>query len=794
MAFDDSNAGYEVSIGADLDPTYRSGMVKGLELGDFLSRPTLIRTIDWLPGISEAPETFNPWNSFFTHPAIREKVQSYGLLQARLCVKFVVSSTPFQYGSMLVSYNPLPAFSLDSPIVIQVDPPSAVQHSQRPHLWLEPSSSMGGTMCLPFMYHENWLPNKTAKLSSMGSLTLEPIAPLRSVGTVSRVEIQVYAWAEDVHLTAPTFQLQGGKKKKKPAVMDRVKAFSSAEDEYGTGPISGVAAAVAKAAGQLTSVPIIGPYALATQMVSGATSRIARFFGFSQLPMIENVSPIRSETNPGFASSECVGGASVLTYDPKSELTVDSRTVGLDGSDEMAMSYLLQRESYVFSFEWDSSQSPGTTLKTLSVTPQYFRDASGYVQMTPACHASSAFQNWRGDLIFRFRVICTKYHGGRLHFSWDPRSSNFTPSSGLDTTKIITRVVDIQDDQDIEMRVPWMAARQWLDCHELEVAPLPYGDINIGNSNLTYVNGMLYVKVHNSLTAPEDTAPVRILVSVRGAENLELANPRFPQNDLRFSLQSGVEHVEASDLAAPIPDHAVPMKESVDDDNAVHVFFADPVTSIRQLLSRKSYVTSVNGQVSGYSLVNVLNQNEPAAPGPSSNGTYVVDGTNYNIASFTAFSWFAPLYKGFRGSTTWDVILSQQANDGWMSAQREPGNPTSTILDIASYSLTGGDTSRLELARFRQLTANGAALVARPTQSSLIYQVPFQSPYRFHPTSETYRRNVFAEYDSHSISYTTDLNVLADLYASHGPDMSFFYFSGVPAMVRDSQIPDPTPP
>ena len=124
-------------------------------------------------------------------------------------------------------------------------------------------------------------------------------------------------------------------------------ALALQSDEYGQGPVSRPAHAIANAAESLSTVPVIGPYALATSYGMRALGKIASIFGFTNTPVVDNYSPMAPMTAPALASSEVGFPIEKLALDPKTELSIDPRIAGCDPEDPLVISKFVQRESYL---------------------------------------------------------------------------------------------------------------------------------------------------------------------------------------------------------------------------------------------------------------------------------------------------------------------------------------------------------------------------------------------------------------------------------------------------------------
>merc|ERR1711881_122584 len=150
--------------------------------------------------------------------------------------------------------------------------------SQRPHVYLDPTNSQGGTLTLPFFWYKNALSIPEQEWRDMGDIIIHGMQELKHAnGATDQVTVSVFAWAEEVSLSIPTANEPGS------LVPQMGEIFTpQIQDEYGTGPISRPAGVVAKAAGALSNIPGIGMYARATEMAASTVSSIATMFGYSR--------------------------------------------------------------------------------------------------------------------------------------------------------------------------------------------------------------------------------------------------------------------------------------------------------------------------------------------------------------------------------------------------------------------------------------------------------------------------------------------------------------------------------
>jgi len=298
-------------------------------LGNFLSRPVQIHTESWTIGntLNYTTDNFRPWNLYFNKTSIKKKLDNYYMLRCNLHLKFVMNASPFHYGCCLVAYQPMTNFNPGfTPSGAAGEEKTAL--SQRPHIYLYPQDSQGGEIVLPFVYYKAWLDATSATdLTNMGQIVFQSFGALQNAnGATGSIDIQVYAWAENVELAGPTVAL---------AVQSRAVKKDEYEDK---GVVSKPASAIARAAKMLGTVPVIGPFATATSYAAEAVSSIASLFGYTNTPVIDDIHQTQLTPFPNLASTDIGMPIDKLTLDAKNELSIDPKLVG----SQMRMNYLFQ--------------------------------------------------------------------------------------------------------------------------------------------------------------------------------------------------------------------------------------------------------------------------------------------------------------------------------------------------------------------------------------------------------------------------------------------------------------------
>lgn len=787
LEFADRCEGDQVGESAIFDEVVEDIDTGDFGLADFLSRP--VRIASYSIGLGEAfnQRVLQPWYLFLNKDAIRRKIDNYAYIQCDLKIKVVVNSTPFIYGCYGMSYKPLTAFAQHMDYNAVTDNEIRVPLSQRPTILIESHKNKGGELDCPFLYYKNWLPLTEIDTQEMGELTLYPFKAFQSANglTTQPVGIVVYAWAENVKLAGNTVDL---------AVQ--------AADEYGKGPVSRVASTVAGISKYLEKAPVIGKFARATTIGARAIGSIASLFGFTNPPVIENAMPMKDVPFHAFSSSQISVPIDKLTLDPKNELTVDPTTVGLSAEDELAISYIAQKPSFMRVVDWEQSDLEDYSLFRANVTPTWSRtigSAPSQSQLdVPMGYISRLFSNWRGDLIIRVMVVRSQYHQGRLRISYDPVGNIF---ANADTETVVnTKILDIQADDYVEFRIPYMAPQSWLRVrpgYNRDTAGR--ADSNSGY-DADYHNGRFEVRVLNPLTGPNATSNVGIVFFCYAADNFELANPS------EVVTPSSVFQVQSVDTSPTLFEMG---KCTPRPANGLMVNFGEDVRSMRTLLRRTTFhgVLAPNTQstfAAGATRSNFskLYRNiypvsygfDPLAP-TTANGIVVPGATPANFVNITPYTWLTAAFLGQRGSMMYSFDSLDATQDHTYWGVTRLNEPFVSRSDFLSQSSTGTNDQR-KLTDYLLSGVTGMSLQNEKTQTGLQVLVPFMNKYRFVDTDPSKRVYGSGDDDSENNNFVVEGGTIicnsgsasravfnyAQVAEHHciGADFSLLYFLNVP--------------
>lgn len=784
-------------------------------LGAWFKRPVLIYTQTWAEGMT-FQTTFDPWDLYLNNPNIRRKLAGFGLFRGSLKIKFLINATPFQYSCVLVSYKPLTgtggeneeldfsggtAYAMDPPSDNDVTALAKVQSLRNP-IYLYPSKCQGGEMHLPFVWPNEWryLPYAQADGAlpfSLGKIAMRALDPLRTVGTAGEdLTIQVFAWMDDIELTAPTIttaELQGW--------------------ELNATSIKDIASIV-------SNTPWIPPFAKVASRVVGGAASVAAALGFTKHNPVYSLTPVMPVGTQNFSLADVTVNTDKLALLSTTELSIDPRYGQPDGLDHMNFRYIMSKEMLVNSFLWDTTDTGD--LSWIAVSPmmldvQVKMGASGVntyrqIQLSHIGHIASCFRYWRGSIKYRFVVVKTPYHKGRLVVTHDPR---LLTSSQFDYTLQESSVFDITENEELTLKIGMMTDTYWKEVQPLVTAVKPFvaapGFLNAIDTNPIYINGCVRVGVMNKLSAPVAMSTVRVLVYA-SSDDMEFAEPvplpgggQTTFND-PFVYQSLVKEVDNNTENSKV-DVGAYMGETVGSAKTLMQrmalltkfsgFYAAPGTSatakvyLSWVLPRLPWapITADAGSVPGNSYYHLLSRTG-----------FTVQAGNY--MNMSHYNWFTAAFASMRGSIEWRVLadnMTTDANSATMSVYREPypvANAPNSWLTIIRNPFAGsqGDTIAATSAQYINSTPEGGGVVIKrqiPDGFNANFVAPCYSKNRFLPGNAQRQGQTTPgisddrlKYVINSVTRVTNIPSLTDvsMYYAAGADFRCLWYINPPTI------------
>lgn len=495
----------------------QQGSITLTKMNNYLSRPVEIYKATIAIG-AEASIQLDVWNLFTLVPTVRAKMRNFPYFRGDLSVRISVAGTPFHWGRLLVSYQPYPQINI---ALLELENAVINDTGARPLLLNYLSQANGSSiidvaenkpleLTIPYIstkpMHRLYVPGQTTAISDVtpftdlryaGDIYIYNIDPMKALtGTTNPIYIQVYAWMDDVELGTNTgTQIQ----------------VTTESDERKTGPIESYATKLQRLFSSISNVAIIGPYANASAMIMGGISGIASIYGWSKPVLDQKTSLVKNE--PLTNNAQVIGTDTALriVLDPKQELTVDPRCVGID-FDDMSIQHIASRATYVQSVLWNVSDGAmASIIWSMRVHPNIVtvlgQSTKWFCQPTAMAYAVSPFAFWRGTLRITVDIQCSAFHRGKLAIFYEPNLSQFNLiRANIVLNKQYMLIIDLQETHTLTFDVAWASHRSWLRNCTAGNAPMNIYEPGRATDPDGFANGWLGMIPLTQITSPDGSA------------------------------------------------------------------------------------------------------------------------------------------------------------------------------------------------------------------------------------------------------------------------------------------------
>lgn len=847
-------------------------------LGAFLSRPVAINSIVWTPNT-----TFN--GTGYSDIYIWQSLASFYLLKmsdfrmfrcTSLKLQIRINGSPFHYGRLRVSYIPgryqNPYSGQNSPINTTLQPtnmgafnasnePLKTHWSQYPGVFVDPNTNEVVEFDIPFFWPNDYLSLTagsvlTNNLEDMGTLKVWELTPLQhSNGAVTdSINISIVAWFVDPVVTMPTVvPMYGGEadmSNAKPVAhkvrKNRAKVIKSGAsngDEYGKGVISSKATALERFMGSLEKVPYIGPYATATKIASGAVATVAKMFGFSRPVLLQNQTQVTQRPFGSLAVVEGEEPAVKLTLDPKQEVTIDPSVVGLSPIDEMSMAYLCGRESLIVQIPWTHSDTG--IIANIAIHPQVCPQhlSTNLVRWDTALSwATYPFLYWRGSLKYRFQIVASAMHRGRLAISYQPVKN--ADASQPNPLYAYTQYVDLTECRDFTFVVNYTHYSPWLRMHLPNPTLIGTGAPSFNSVISGQTNGVMTVAVVNRLGAPIATSDISINVFISAGDDFMVAAPGAtlfdgltPFSTFLRDQYTAESYFAQADMDPTVPNENTAMSlspistlngsiDNVDADLEQLVSFGEQCVSVRSLLRRycayRNIIWDTNTSFSAGVGITLRNTTLPVYRGPSGSpennaGNWDIGYSDssgpYNFVNTTLLNWYRFGYAAWRGSIRYKYISDKMASmqtSGALYVHREPTIATSSSLLFGQAyinSIAGTQTQTMAqrlataLPQLHTHTFAGTDVNYIRQKNGIEFEMPYYFNQRFmwnkqpaptninvaDPNDSYYQQHASTASSVFMVDTVVNANELsganiASLWVATGEDFGLHYFMAAPIL------------
>lgn len=727
------------------------------------------------------------------------KLRGYYGISMDMRFRLVINANRFQMGRYCIGWVPLcaPASTtsqLKNLLFNNQHMATLMQRTTVPHVEIDLATGTSAELLVPFTSPGNFYslnePLSATDEHPLGFINVYPYYPLVAPAGSTVASYTLYVSFENVRLFGAASPQSG--------ISD--KELSNKNN----GPISSVAMAFSRGFKEFAQIPLLSSYAKNISWVMGRTANVASMFGFDKPIQGDSLTKMMILNTPSHTNVD--GDSDVRTL----SLLQKPGTVQVDGLfgteyDEMDFSYICRKYAWFRTIAWNTSDSIGN-IAQIGVYPVVgAATVAGSLNVTPLAFNSFLFQNWRGSMKFKFKLVKTEFHSGRLSFA-------FFPSDALATYTgepyYVNRViVDIRDTTEVELVIPYISRTAWQ---------------YIGDKI-----GVVAIDIVDPLVAPATVSTyVQILTEVAGGDDFELAIPTiWNYSPTSITPQSGVNHfdscsvstteifpqsgiVDTSMLSTTIGASVVNASPNV----ASSACIGDKVSNFRAYLKRYSK-TTYSGTVATNHALNLKNLWLPTDYIMCTSAAAALPATYWNSDMYGVVASCYGMVKG--GVRIRDIldygVLSAGSSDTGINLW--PKAPT-----IVSYSPlpTGQSANPI-------VNSNATVSTLSPNLSSVIqdvsnnFTVSVEVPQYTNGYARsvvdmiTYQDTAYNGYQNGSQSTTTrgrigihtpslissNLNgglpsgyTLHNIYRSAAEDTSFGVFISVPPMVLNSSVID----
>jgi len=396
----------------------------------------------------------------------------------------------------------------------------------------------------------------------------------------------------------------------------------------------------------------------------------------------------------------------------------------------------------------------------------------------PTWYLSNYMKFWRGSFNVTLKLAKTEFHSGRLLITWTPGRNITTTPTPVNSVYSLREVVDIRQQSEIVLNLPFMIPVEYLDCQ----------DVNA-------YSGQLDVFVLNELRAPE-TAPqwITMLTYIQPGDDFELQGPSYNYTmtsvvvagqsgkDVRVVPQSGMDVVVDSGIA----EGEIKSADVTHSKRSVSEHFV----SVKQLLNRFTQLVT-NGNT------NPLAGAKEATWFPWYQQFTTMDITTGVLSrpayDGDAYSLIAPMYGFYRGSMKMGFAYDLNGRHMYTG-----------LINGAFKASSGDDMFQLGTVRSGS-TANPSAATSSTDISPpfittinndcnvglLTASVPYQN---FYPVSLTMPcdASTYPQYAAFAAPLSTLVvgsqdtfdNLVPTVYRACGDDFQFSFFIGAPPIMQ----------
>lgn len=438
---------------------------------------------------------------------IINKLNGFYGIRATMVFKIVVNATRFQQGRYIMAFIHTGGLNTSSNSNASF---SALYHkntitarTQLPHVEVDLNCDTSAVLTIPYCSALNHTGlQAVGSIGEVGLLHISPYSALSAGSGSTTAAFTVYGHLEDVELVGACAPQSGITQKEKKS----------------TGQVTSVISTIKQFTDALKQIPPITAYATPVSWVVDASLKASKSLGWSKPFLEDNTKRVVRDVAFGLCNSDVQDVSKKQSVFSNNSVGILPGYSGTD-IDELAISHIATRTAALTSFTMATNQANGTLLWSDSVTPTSVATLStrtitgGTVitDYTPLQFCSSFFKQWHGSIVYRFKIVKTEFHSGRIAISFLPSPTAISSPvvNFLNTNYVHRAIIDLRDCNEYTVTVPYVSA-------------YPYQNVS-GTGNYT---GTIAVHVVDALQSPSTvSAGITILVEHCAGTDMEFAIP-----------------------------------------------------------------------------------------------------------------------------------------------------------------------------------------------------------------------------------------------------------------------------
>lgn len=391
-----------------------------------------------------------------------------------------------------------------------------VQRTQLPHVDIDINTDTEVTLRIPYSSALDYYPLSALadvnRYGCQGVIKIFPYSSLESSSGLTTCGYTLWGHFEDVEMVGAAVAQSGVSSSRKS------KSFSSVEQKsQNIGPITSAALKVSKASSYLYPIPFVGDYARGVTWISDIVKNVASVFGWAKPSNLAPAMRIRDELGLYASNYDAADNSLPLSMSLKAEVAHDDMA-SFSKFDELDIVNFVSTPAYLRTIRWFDANTSGFLLDSWEASPITDTrtdtiNGRTTFSFTPCQYIAQNFGFWRGSMVYKFKLVKTDFHSGRIAVCFSPQDQRTTfPALTYNNSDFVYReIIDIRESNEFTIVIPYISSR-------------PYKCSN--GFDISY--GRVYVYVVDDLVAP-DTVPsaISILIEHSMTDDAEFFMPQW---------------------------------------------------------------------------------------------------------------------------------------------------------------------------------------------------------------------------------------------------------------------------